>query len=263
MPCTPPRRMPRSPKMSERYSISRVVAKVNGEPRATDQPRAMSVALPVASWCTAKDALMPEPPTSLPCSYSRRTEGPMPLGATRTTLMSSRKVSPSEAMTPRRKPWERPRVAPGFMAARMRGYILACAASEMRSMTRSDLAMMSKVSPRVPSSSVKPHARASSLDLEEGLRPMQILVSMPASLRESRKFCACAGAWEPQPMTPMVLMPLSASGSFSKRWRPPRTMYSPSPATSTSSFSNTLVLMSSSGAEVFAQTATERRAPAL
>ena len=43
------------------------------------------------------------------------------MGATRTTLMSSRKVSLSDPMTPRRKPWESPRVEPGFMAARMRG----------------------------------------------------------------------------------------------------------------------------------------------
>jgi hypothetical protein len=148
------------------------------------------------------------------------------------------------------------------MAARMRGYIFACAASEMSSITRSDLAMMSKVSPSVPSSSVKPQARASSLDCEEGRRPTHTLVSMPASLSESRKFWPCAGAWEPHPMTPMVLMPLSASGSFSKRWRPPRTMYSPSPATSTSSFSKILVLMSSSGVLVAARAATERRASA-
>ena len=152
-------------------------------------------------------------------------------------------------------------MAPGFIAARMRGYIFACAASEMRSITRSDLAMTSKVSPRVPSSSVKPHLRASSLDEDVGRRPMHTFVSMPASARESLKFCACAGACDPQPMTPMVLMPLSASGSFSKRCLPPLTMYSPSPATSTSSFSNTLVLMSSSGVDVFAvAAATTRRA---
>mmetsp|Transcript_22662 Transcript_22662/g.56134 ORF Transcript_22662/g.56134 Transcript_22662/m.56134 type:complete len:329 (+) Transcript_22662:1433-2419(+) len=254
MPCTPPSKMPRSPKMSERYSISSVVAKVKGEPTATDHPSAMSVALPVASWCTAKEALMPEPPTSLPCSYRRRTEGPMPLGATSTTLMSGRKVSPSESMTPRRKPCERPRVEPGFMAARMRGYNFACAASEMSSITRSDLAMTSKVSPSVPSSSLKLHLRASSLDVEEGRRPMQTLASIPASASESRKFCACAGAWEPQPMTPIVLMPLSASGSLAKRCLPPRTMYSPSPATSTSSFSKIFVSMSSTGALVAART---------
>ena len=38
---------------------------------------------------------MPAPFTSLPCSYRRRTEGPMPLGATSTTLMSGRKSTPS------------------------------------------------------------------------------------------------------------------------------------------------------------------------
>ncbi len=45
---------------------------------AMAQPTAMSAALPVASWCTAKEQLMPAPFTSLPCSYSRRTDGPMP-----------------------------------------------------------------------------------------------------------------------------------------------------------------------------------------
>ncbi len=35
-------------------------------------------------------------------------------------------------MTPSRKPWDRPRVEPGFMAARMRGYSLACSIQETR-----------------------------------------------------------------------------------------------------------------------------------
>ena len=45
---------------------------------AMAQPMAMSAALPVASWCTAKEQLMPAPLTALPCSYNRRTDGPMP-----------------------------------------------------------------------------------------------------------------------------------------------------------------------------------------
>eukprot|EP00001_Collodictyon_triciliatum_P079827 14126_1 len=110
MPCTAPKRMPRSP-MSEQYSSLSVVSKTKGEPMAMAQPSAMSVALPVLSWCTANEALMPEPPTVLPCSR-RRTEGPMPLGATSTTLMSSRNFSPRDSRCPRRKPWERPSVAP-------------------------------------------------------------------------------------------------------------------------------------------------------
>lgn len=56
-----------------------------GSPRAAAAP----------TWCTAKEALMPAPLTDLPCSYRRRTEGPMPLGATSTTLMSERKSTPS------------------------------------------------------------------------------------------------------------------------------------------------------------------------
>mmetsp|Transcript_12053 Transcript_12053/g.40042 ORF Transcript_12053/g.40042 Transcript_12053/m.40042 type:complete len:322 (-) Transcript_12053:137-1102(-) len=260
IPCTPPSRIPRSPKMSLRYSLSRVVAKVNGEPMAMDHPSAMSVAFPVASWCTANEALMPDPPTSLPCSYSLRTLGPMPFGATSTTLMSSRNVSPSLCITPNRNPCDKPKVLPGFIAAKMRGYIFACAASLMSSITKSDFAMMSKVSPKVPSSSVKPHSRASSFDLLDGRKPTHTLTSIPASLSESRKFWPCAGAWLPHPITPMVLIPARASGSFSKRCRPPRTMYSPSPATSTSSFSKILVLMSRSGALDAALLTTLRRA---
>jgi hypothetical protein len=42
-------------------------------------------------------------------------------------LMSFLKSTPSFFITPSRKPWLRPRVAPGFMAARMRGYSLAWA----------------------------------------------------------------------------------------------------------------------------------------
>ena len=106
----------RSPKMSDLNSDSSVVMNEKGEPRPIDQPSAMSVASPVASWWMANDALMPAPLTSLPCSYSLRTDGPMPLGATSTTLMSSRKVAPSACITPSRKPCDRPSVAPGFMA---------------------------------------------------------------------------------------------------------------------------------------------------
>lgn len=47
-----------------------------------------------------------------------------------------------------------------------------CAASEMSRMTMSELAMTSNTSPRVPSASVNPTARASSHDGESGRRPM-------------------------------------------------------------------------------------------
>lgn len=58
---------------------------------------------------------------------------------------------------------------------------------------RSLLATTSKTSPSVPWSSVKPQARASSLDALVGRRPMLTFTSvMPAASRESRRFCACA-----------------------------------------------------------------------
>lgn len=49
------------------------------------------------------------------------------LGAMRTTLMSGRKSTPSFCMTPSRKPWESPSVAPDFMPANSRGYSFAWA----------------------------------------------------------------------------------------------------------------------------------------
>jgi hypothetical protein len=45
--------------------------------------------------------------------------------------------------------------------------------------------------------------------------------SMPASANESRRFCAWAGAWEPHPITPTLLMPAKAAGSLAYLSRPP------------------------------------------
>jgi hypothetical protein len=119
-----------------------------------------------------------------------------------------------------------------------------CAASEMSRMTMSDDEMTSKTSPSVPLALVKPHASASAHEGESLRRPMATVVSfMPASANESRKFCACAGACEPQPMTPIFLMPSKALGNSLKRSRPPLITYSsvPGPANCTSSRSNTRV----------------------
>lgn len=68
------------------------------------------------------------------------------------------------------------------------------AASEMSRMTNSLFAAMSKTSPRVPSCSLKPHARASSSEAEPFLSPIATLMSLPASCNDSRRFCAWAGA---------------------------------------------------------------------
>ena len=43
---------------------------MKGDPRATAQARARSVARPETSWWTAKDALIPAPFLDLPCMYS-------------------------------------------------------------------------------------------------------------------------------------------------------------------------------------------------
>ena len=45
---------------------------------------------------------------------------------------------------------------------------------------------------------------------------------IPAASSESLMFCACAGACDPQPMTPTVLIPFQASGSLESLSRPPR-----------------------------------------
>src|SRR6266568_2200711 len=55
----------------------------------------MSVARPSRSCSTAKLVLMPAPLISRPCSYSRRTEGPMPFGQTAITLMFAGNFSPA------------------------------------------------------------------------------------------------------------------------------------------------------------------------
>jgi hypothetical protein len=52
--------------------------------------------------------------------------GEVTLGAMRTTSMSALKSAPSLCITPSRKPCESPRVAPGFIAAKIRGYSFAC-----------------------------------------------------------------------------------------------------------------------------------------
>jgi hypothetical protein len=79
------------------YSSVMVVLNMKGDPRATAQARARSVAFPDTSWWTAKEALIPAPFLDLPCSYKRRTEGPIPLGQTATTSMFLGKVSPMDS----------------------------------------------------------------------------------------------------------------------------------------------------------------------
>ncbi len=190
MPCTPARSIDRSPVRSDRYSDSSVVWKVKGAPSATDQPSARSTARPLTSWCTAKLALMPAPFTVAPCTYSARTDGPIPLGHTAMTSIPEGNSCPTPDRWPSRKPWDSPKVAPGRNALNTCGKSSACAASEMSSSTTSESEMTWNISPRVPSSSVNPAARAAGADDEDSRRPTTTLT---APCRESRRFCACAG----------------------------------------------------------------------
>ena len=112
------------------------------------------------SCSTAKLLLMPAPLTVLPCTYSRRTLGPMPLGQTPMTLMLAGNLAPTLLMWPSRKPCDRPSVAPGLRFSKTFSYTSACAASEISSSTRSDSRITSNISPRVPLSRVKPALRA-------------------------------------------------------------------------------------------------------
>src|SRR5262249_11439757 len=77
-------------------------------------------------------------------------------------------------------------------------------------------------------------------EAEPSLRPTLTLISVPA--KESRKFCACAGPCEDQPITPICRMPANALGSSGKRCRPPRTIYSSVSARRIFSFSNIFVV---------------------
>ena len=98
--------------------------------------------------------------------------------------------------------------------------------------------MTSNISPSVPFSSVKPAAAASFIEDEPSRRPTLTLMPVPSS--ESRRFCAWAGPCDPQPMTPICLMPAKALGSSGNRWRPPATMVSSRSAILTTRVSNTL-----------------------
>ena len=74
------------------------------------------------------------------------------------------------------------------------------------------------ISPSVPFCSVKPASRGRRIEDEPSRSPIFTLMSVPSS--ESRRFCACAGPCEPQPITPICLTPsnaLGSSGSDSRR----------------------------------------------
>ena len=167
----------------------------------------------------------------------------MPLGATRMTLMSSRKSSPSLLMTPRRKPWLRRRRAElhGGEDARVHLRLRGVGDEEHDEVRLGDdvegLAEGAVLLGEV--------ARArSSLDLEEGRVADAPWCSCPP--RE------CGSSRLRGPGAPADDDRLDAGERLREllEWRPPRTMYSPSPATSTSSFSKIFVLMSSSGVDV-------------
>ena len=79
----------------------------------------------------------------------------------------------------------------------------------------SDSLMTANISPSVPFSSVKPALRASAIDELPARRPTFTLMPVPSS--ESRRFCACAGPCDPQPMTPICLTPANALGSSGNR----------------------------------------------
>ena len=146
--------------MSVLYSDSSVVWKVYGEPSATDQPSAKSVARPSTSWCTAKLALMPAPLTSLPCTYRRRTDGPMPFGQTAMTLMFVGKLGADVLQVPEqeavRQAQRRARAEALEHAAEQLGLRRVGDQQQRRGPTPRTTA---NISPSVPFASVKPALR--------------------------------------------------------------------------------------------------------
>jgi hypothetical protein len=68
MPWTAPSRIARSPTMSERYSLSSVVANVYGEPSATDHASARSVARAVGVGVHGDARVDPGAVDLAPCS---------------------------------------------------------------------------------------------------------------------------------------------------------------------------------------------------
>ena len=142
------------------------------------------------------------------------------------------------------------------------GVHLACAASEMSSITRSDLAMIVEgLAERAVLLGEAARARLL-VGLRGGAEADAHLGVHARLLQRVAEVLALRGRLGAPPDDADGVDALERPGSFSKRWRPPRTMYSPSPATSTSSFSKILVLMSSSGCVVAALAATTRRASA-
>ncbi len=148
----------------------------------------------------------------------------MPFGQTAMTLMLAGSLAPTFFRWPSRKPCDRPSVAPGRRLSNTRGKSSPWAASEISSRTMSDSLMTANISPSVPFASVKPALRASSIEPEPARRPILTLMPVPSS--ESRRFWACAGPCEPQPITPICLTPAKALGSSGNRWRPPLTICS-------------------------------------
>ena len=79
----------------------------------------------------------------------------------------------------------------------------------------SDSLMTEYISPSVPLSFVKPTASACFIDAEPSRRPTLTLMFEPSS--DSRRFCACAGPCDDQPMTPIREMPSNARGRSGNR----------------------------------------------
>ena len=94
----------------------------------------------------------------------------------------------------------------------------------MSSNDMSDSLMTEYISPSVPSPFVNPTASAAFIDAEPSRSPTLTLMFEPSS--DSRRFWACAGPCDDQPMTPIREIPSKALGRTGNRCRPPATMVS-------------------------------------
>ena len=79
----------------------------------------------------------------------------------------------------------------------------------------SDSLMTEYISPSVPLSLVNPTASACFIDAEPSRSPTLTRMFEPSS--DSRRFRACAGPWDDQPMTPIWAMPSNAVGRRGNR----------------------------------------------
>jgi len=104
---------------------------------------------------------------------------------------------------------------------RVRGQVQVQVQVQAQAQVQGGGARTSSCLPRVPLPSSKPTCLAAAHEAEPSRRPIATGMSEPISFSVSARFWACAGAWEPQPITPIFLMPSNALATSGNLSRPP------------------------------------------